>query len=294
MIGGVSAAISKTAVAPIERVKLLLQTQDANKKVQDGSAKKYTGIVNCFSRVASEEGMGALWRGNLANVIRYFPTQALNFAFKDTYKKIFCPYNPKTQKALFFMGNVMSGSAAGATSMLFVYPLDFARTRLAADIGKDNRMFNGLGDCLTKIYKSDGPKGLYQGFMVSVLGIMFYRGFYFGTYDTCKQTLFTIPEFNNIIVKFMTAQCITAGAGIVSYPLDTVRRRLMMQSGRADVMYTGTIDCFAKISKNEGTKAFFKGALSNTFRGIGASVVLVMYDELQAIFAPGIPKGKGE
>lgn len=78
----------------------------------------------------------------------------------------------------------------------------------------------------------------------------------------------------------MTAQCITAGAGIVSYPLDTVRRRLMMQSGRADVMYTGTIDCFAKISKNEGTKAFFKGALSNTFRGIGASVVLVMYDEL--------------
>ena len=132
------------------------------------------------------QGMTALWRGNAANVIRYFPTQALNFAFKDTYKKIFCPYNPKTQKLLFFMGNVMSGSAAGATSMLFVYPLDFARTRLAADIGKDNRMFNGLGDCLKKIYKSDGPKGLYQGFFVSVIGIMFYRGFYFGTYDTAK------------------------------------------------------------------------------------------------------------
>jgi len=60
----------------------------------------------------------------------------LNFAFKDTYKKIFCPYNSKTEKLKFFMGNVASGSAAGATSMLFVYPLDFARTRLAADIGK--------------------------------------------------------------------------------------------------------------------------------------------------------------
>lgn len=80
----------------------------------------------------------------------------------------------------------MSGSAAGATSMLFVYPLDFARTRLAADIGKTDRMFNGLGDCLKKIYKSDGAKGLYQGFFVSVIGIMFYRGFYFGTYDTAK------------------------------------------------------------------------------------------------------------
>lgn len=60
----------------------------------------------------------------------------MNFAFKDTYKKIFCPFNPKTDKLKFFLGNVMSGSAAGATSMLFVYPLDFARTRLAADFGK--------------------------------------------------------------------------------------------------------------------------------------------------------------
>lgn len=80
--------------------------------------------------------MTALWRGNLANVIRYFPTQALNFAFKDTYKKYLNPYNPKTEKLAFFIGNVMSGGAAGATSSMFVYPLDFARTRLAADIGK--------------------------------------------------------------------------------------------------------------------------------------------------------------
>ena len=60
----------------------------------------------------------------------------MNFAFKDTYKKIFCPFNPKTEKAKFFIGNLASGGAAGASSLLFVYPLDFARTRLAADIGK--------------------------------------------------------------------------------------------------------------------------------------------------------------
>lgn len=55
LIGGVSAAVSKTAVAPIERVKLLLQTQDANKKIQEGGAKKYNGIVDCFIRVNREE-----------------------------------------------------------------------------------------------------------------------------------------------------------------------------------------------------------------------------------------------
>jgi len=97
LVGGISAAVSKTAVAPIERVKLLLQTQDVNKKIQSGEAKRYTGIGDCFATVMKDEGLSAFWRGNFANVLRYFPTQALNFAFKDTYRKIFCPFNPKTE-----------------------------------------------------------------------------------------------------------------------------------------------------------------------------------------------------
>lgn len=63
----------------------------------------------------------------------------------------------------FFIGNLLSGGAAGATSLCVVYPLDFARTRLAADIGKgpEQRQFKGMGDCMLKIYKTDGIKGLY-------------------------------------------------------------------------------------------------------------------------------------
>jgi solute carrier family 25 (adenine nucleotide translocator) protein 4/5/6/31 len=288
-LGGVSAAISKTAVAPIERVKLLLQTQDANAKIS--GEKKYKGIVDVFVRVPKEEGVSAFWRGNLANVIRYFPTQALNFAFKDTYKKIFCPFNPKTDFWKFFIGNLASGGAAGATSLMVVYPLDFARTRLAADVGKGaaDRQFTGLIDCLSKVYKSDGAKGLYQGFGISVLGIIAYRACYFGGYDTLKRVFFSDGKNNSILLKFLMAQCVTALSGLLSYPLDTVRRRLMMQSGRKDVMYTGTLDCFRKIAQNEGSKAFFKGALSNIFRGMGASLVLVLYDEMQVYFAPKAP-----
>ena len=85
--GGTAAAVSKTAVAPIERVKLLLQVQDASQTIT--ADKRYKGIVDVLVRVPKEQGYAALWRGNLANVIRYFPTQALNFAFKDTYKKMF-------------------------------------------------------------------------------------------------------------------------------------------------------------------------------------------------------------
>jgi solute carrier family 25 (adenine nucleotide translocator) protein 4/5/6/31 len=285
MIGGTSAAVSKTLVAPIERVKLLLQVQDANKKIPVD--QRYNGIGDCFTRVIKEQGFATLWRGNLANVIRYFPTQALNFACKDYYKTIFCPYNPKTEPVKFFMGNMASGGAAGATSLTVVYPLDFARTRLAADVGAGgDREFTGLVDCLAKVAKNDGPLGLYRGFGISVVGIIGYRASYFGMFDTGKVMLFEDMKKANFFAVWGFAQCVTVLSGIVSYPLDTVRRRLMMTSGQkgADRMYTGTWDCFKKIYKDEGGRAFFKGCLSNVIRGTGGALVLVFYDKIQAMF----------
>lgn len=282
--GGTAGGISKTIVAPIERVKLLLQTQDANPLIKSGEVPRYTGIVNCFSRVASEQGVSSFWRGNLANVIRYFPTQAFNFAFKDTIKKQFPKYDPKKQFTRFFMANLASGGLAGACSLLIVYPLDFARTRLAADVGKGaNREFTGLVDCLRKVATRGGPMALYQGFGVSVQGIIVYRGAYFGLYDTAKGVLFEDEKKANVLAKWAVAQTVTAASGIISYPFDTVRRRLMMQSGGKEKIYDGTIDAWRKIAKNEGGGAFFKGALSNVLRGAGGALVLVMYDELKKI-----------
>lgn len=283
--GGVAAAISKTAVAPIERVKLLLQVQHASKQISVD--KQYKGMVDCFVRIPKEQGFLSYWRGNLANVIRYFPTQALNFAFKDKYKQVFLGGVDKhTQFWRYFLGNLASGGAAGATSLCFVYPLDFARTRLAADIGKgvEQREFTGLGNCITKIFRSDGLIGLYRGFGVSVQGIIIYRAAYFGCFDTAKGML-SDPKNTPLVVSWMIAQTVTTCAGIVSYPFDTVRRRMMMQSGRkkGEILYKNTLDCWGKIYKTEGGAAFFKGAFSNVLRGTGGALVLVLYDEIKAI-----------
>lgn len=281
LVGGISAAISKTAVAPIERVKLLLQNQAASTQIT--ADKQYKGIVDCFVRVAKEQGVTSMWRGNLANVIRYFPTQALNFAFKDTFKRYLNPFDKGAEPFKFFVGNILSGGAAGASSLCFVYPLDFARTRLAVDVGKagGERQFNGLADCLLKVFKSDGPLGLYRGFGISVMGIIAYRGAYFGLFDTGNAILFGEGKTQNFFAMWAFAQTTTTLAGIISYPLDTVRRRLMMQSGRKDKMYSGTIDCFRKIAANEGANAFFKGAASNVLRGTGGALVLVLYSKIQ-------------
>jgi len=282
LIGGVSAAVSKTAVAPIERVKLLLQVQDANKNIP--IEKRYKGIGDCFTRVYREQGFVSLWRGNMANVIRYFPTQAMNFAMKDWFNRMFNPYSPKTQKLKFFLGNMASGGAAGAFSLCFVYPLDFARTRLAADVGRGDgqREFTGLVNCLQKIMKTDGLIGLYRGFGVSVVGIIAYRATYFGMFDTGKVMLFKDMKSANILAVWAFAQVVTVGSGIASYPLDTIRRRLMMQSGRSDILYKNTLHCAQTILKTEGPGAFFKGALSNVIRGTGGALVLVFYNKIQA------------
>lgn len=280
LAGGTAGGISKTIVAPIERVKLLLQVQDASTQITQET--KYKGIVDAFRRIPQEQGFLSLWRGNLANVIRYFPTQALNFAFKDKYKQIFVRWDSKTDFWKFFAGNLASGGAAGATSLLFVYPLDFARTRLAADIGKGaNRQFTGLGNCISTIYKQDGFVGLYRGFGVSVGGIIVYRAAFFGCFDTFKQVLLKDPKKAPIWQTWLIAQVVTTIAGVISYPFDTVRRRMMMQAGRKEIIYSSTADCWRKIAQKEGVPAFFKGALSNAIRGSGGAIVLVLYDEIQ-------------
>merc|ERR1719215_2232539 len=184
-LGGVSGAFAKTLTAPIERVKLVIQTQDANPQIRSGEVPRYTGIGNCFSRIHAEQGMSAFWRGNYTNCIRYFPTQAFNLSFKDSIKKMFPKYNPKTQFGSFFMVNMASGGMAAAGSLCIVYPLDYARTRLASDVGGGKKTFNGLADCLKKT--AAGPGGffsLYAGLGVSLMGIIPYRGFQLGAFDT--------------------------------------------------------------------------------------------------------------
>lgn len=159
LLSGAAAVISKTVAAPIERVKLLVQNQGEMLK-QGKISEPYKGVVDCTVKTFRSEGLYSFWRGNLANCIRYFPTQALNFAFKDQIKAAFKA--KKTDPYLVTFGkNIASGGVAGALSLCFVYSLDYARTRLANDTksakkGGGERQFNGLIDVYRKTLASDG------------------------------------------------------------------------------------------------------------------------------------------
>lgn len=286
LLGGVAAGISKTASAPIERIKLLVQNQD--EMIKAGRlATPYKGVTDCFKRVVADEGFGSLWRGNLANVLRYFPTQALNFAFVGTFKKMFNQSKEKDGYFMWFLGNMASGGLAGASSLVFVYSLDYARTRLANDNKSSKkggeRQFNGLIDVYKKTLASDGIAGLYRGFVVSCVGIVAYRGCYFGFYDTLKPIVLVGELKSSFIASFLLGWAVTIVSGIVSYPLDTIRRRMMMTSGEA-VKYKSSMDCGAQIIKNEGVASLFKGAGANVLRGVAGAGVLSGFEKLQEFY----------
>ncbi|XP_027113710.1 ADP,ATP carrier protein 1, mitochondrial-like [Coffea eugenioides] len=285
LMGGVSAAVSKTAAAPIERVKLLIQNQDEMIKAGRLS-EPYKGIGECFTRTIREEGVVSLWRGNTANVIRYFPTQALNFAFKDYFKSLFNYKKDRDGYWKWFAGNVASGGAAGASSLIFVFSLDYARTRLANDAKAakkgGERQFNGLIDVYRKTLATDGIAGLYRGFNLSCVGIIVYRGLYFGLYDSVKPVVLTGKLQDSFFASFALGWVITNGAGLASYPIDTVRRRMMMTSGEA-VKYKSSLDAFTQIVKNEGVKSLFKGGAANILRAVAGAGVLAGYDKLQVL-----------
>lgn len=283
-MGGISAAISKTIASPIEVIKMRIQNMD--EMIKKGTLdRRYEGIADCGKRIYNEEGVKSLWKGNFTNVLRYFPTQALNFAFKDFFKKKLSYDKKRVGYWKWFAGNLASGGAAGAASLVFVYSLDYARTRLTNDNKNSKKggkkQFNGLVDVYKQTYAADGIRGLYSGFAISCVGIVIYRGLYFGMFDTVTPSL---PKSirDNFFVNFLVGWVITVGAGLVSYPIDTIRRRMMMTAGEA-TKYGGSIQCGAYILKNEGVGSFFKGAGANILRGVAGAGVLAIYNQFQIV-----------
>lgn len=284
LLGGAAAVTSKTAAAPLERTKLLIQNQ--GELLKSGRLDRpYKGILECMARTFKNEGILPFWRGNMANCIRYFPTQALNFAFKDKVRAMFVE-RPSDSYFIKFSKNIGAGGIAGAMSLCFVYSLDFCFTRLANDAlssGKagGQRQFNGMFDVYAKTIKSDGIRGLYRGFVISCVGIIVYRGCFFGFYDSLKPIM--LGDNAGLVVSFMLGYVVTIGSELMAYPIDTVRRRMMMTSGEK-VKYRGSLDCAMQIVKNEGPMALMRGAGANMVRGVAGAGVLAGFDKFKELY----------
>ena len=280
-LSGTAAAVSKTGAAPIERVKLLLQNQ--NELLKQGRLQtRYGGVRDCVSKTLRNEGVLAFWRGNLASVIRYFPQQALNFAFKDQIQKVFrLSKQASHQEKL--VKNVLSGGCAGSLSLVFIQSIDYTRTRLAMDAknSASQRQFRGIVDVYVKTVRADGVRGLYRGFVISCLCIFIYRGLYFGLYDTLKPLV--LGDDVTWLRTFLLGWAVTITSGLTAYPIDTLKRRMMMTSGEK-VKYNGSLDCLRQVIKTEGPGALYRGCGVNVVRGVAGAGVLSGFDKLKKVY----------
>eukprot|EP00531_Pseudo-nitzschia_arenysensis_P015701 CAMPEP_0116142850 /NCGR_PEP_ID=MMETSP0329-20121206/15127_1 /TAXON_ID=697910 /ORGANISM="Pseudo-nitzschia arenysensis, Strain B593" /LENGTH=355 /DNA_ID=CAMNT_0003638111 /DNA_START=94 /DNA_END=1161 /DNA_ORIENTATION=+ len=301
MAGAMAGIFSRTMTAPIERVKLVLQLQ----RVSPVATKNKSAWNVCHQIYSTEGGLRAFWRGNSPNVIRQAGASALNFMFMDAYKAIISPIlnstlafpsnrsNETRKKRRKIVSAFLSGGLAGGTTTTFLYPFEFMRTRLALDVGPSRMYPNGMRDVFLKIINTDGIRGIYQGYGIALTGVVIYRALHLGGYDACKTELLhrrgnKRDSRISIGEQFAIAQIVSIAAGTFCYPIDSVRRRLMMQAGQpVDArQYANSMDAFQKILAKEGVKGFYLGLGPNIIRSVAGALMLVSYD----FFREGLQK----
>jgi len=179
-------------------------------------------------------------------------------------KKLFPKYNPKTEFPKFWAANLVSGAMAATFSMLLVYPGGVVQALLDFDsLGPGEPRFSGAADVVRRTWAQDRLTGFYSGIGAAILGIVGYRGLQLALYDSItglnpyKQDQGTVGT----VAKFLFAQAAIHFGAAASYPLDTVRVRLMLQADRpaSERPYEGPIDCLRKIAAEEGVLALYAG-----------------------------------
>jgi solute carrier family 25 (adenine nucleotide translocator) protein 4/5/6/31 len=288
LIGGSIGAVSKTIMSPVERVKLLMQTQHSNPDIVSGKVSRYSGVGDCFRRVYKEQGLRSFWRGNLVNCLRYAPQQGSALAFNDLLNNLFPNYSSKTDFWKSVAVKLTSGGLAGAVANTICYPFDFARTRLASDVATGKPQFSGIMDCIMSTVRKQGLTGLYTGWSVTVAGAFVYRAGQLGLFKQIQDMNPYATDRGTIGAVSSFIAVTTARTAIMpfNYPFDTVRRRMMLQSEKplAERQYKGSVDCFKKVMAKEGFKGMYKGMVPELFRGVGGSLVIVAYDRVKVIF----------
>jgi hypothetical protein len=186
---------------------------------------------------------------------------------------------------------LLAGSMSGATVVTFTYPLDIVQTRLATAEAGGGAQYKGIWDCATKMVRNEGWKAFTKGYWPSVLGIMPYTGSQFYAYDKLDRWM-QDEKGRTTIPQKLTAGCLAGAlpppslllrllgtdlsspsftgvfAQSVSYPLDTVRRRMQVQGagGSVSAPYKNSIDCARQMWAQEGMRSFYRGLILNAAR----------------------------
>eukprot|EP00128_Syssomonas_multiformis_P009485 Colp12_sorted_trinity150504_noHs@7920 len=286
--GGIAGMCAKTAVAPFDRLKILLQ----------GSHKNYSHltITAAFKRIYVAEGFSGLWKGNGAMMVRIFPYAGVQFLSYEHYRHFFDQNNPSNP----VLNKFFAGSMAGITSVMMTYPLDVIRAQLAYQV--TTRRYLGIIHCVKRTVAEEGFRGLYKGFFPTIYGMIPYAGFSFFTFELLQSTV-------RRVAKERYDYCLTTGthakkvsavtdflcgalAGIVaqsfSYPFDVVRRRMQVATLAKEegLVATpgalGTLGALVSLFKEGGFRSIYRGLSLNYIKApVQVAVSFTVYHILK-------------
>uniref|UniRef100_A0A1J3CQ52 Calcium-binding mitochondrial carrier protein SCaMC-1 n=1 Tax=Noccaea caerulescens TaxID=107243 RepID=A0A1J3CQ52_NOCCA len=270
LAGGVAGAISRTATAPLDRLKVVLQVQ-----------RTKAGVVTTIKKIWRQDKLSGFFRGNGLNVTKVAPESAIKFAAYEMLKPIIGGADGEIGPS----GRLLSGGLAGAVAQTAIYPMDLVKTRLqtyVSELGKTPNLWR-----LTKeIWMQEGPRAFYKGLCPSLIGIIPYAGIDLAAYESLKDLSRTYILHDS---GYEPGPLIQLGCGMTSgalgascvYPLQVIRTRMQADSSKTTMSQE-----FLKTLRGEGLRGFYRGIFPNLFKVIpSASISYLVYEAMKKSLA---------
>ncbi|KAL8101569.1 mitochondrial carrier protein CoAc1 [Apium graveolens] len=286
--GGAAGAFAKTAVAPLERIKILFQTRT--------EGFRSLGVHQSLKKILNHEGVLGFYKGNGASVVRIIPYAALHFMTYEQYRCYLLDNYPVLGTGP--VVDLLAGSAAGGTAVLCTYPLDLARTKLAYQIvdtrGSKNSSrslnaqapYTGIKNVLGTVYKEGGVRGLYRGVGPTLIGILPYAGLKFYIYEELKRH---VPEEHQKSIGMRLSCGALAGlfGQTFTYPLDVVRRQMQVEhlqsSMHSGARYRSSWEGLTTIARDQGWRQLFAGLSINYIKIVpSVAIGFTAYDIMKS------------
>ncbi|KAK3106414.1 hypothetical protein FSP39_019519, partial [Pinctada imbricata] len=279
---GLAGCAAKTTVAPLDRIKILLQGHNHH--------YSHLGVLSTLNHVQQKEGVYGWYKGNGVHMIRVFPYAAIQFTSYEIYGRVLKVYMERHPR----IASLLSGSLAGLTAVIFTYPLDVVRSRIAFQVAGEH-IYSGFVHAVQSIYKDGGVYSLYKGIVPTLLGMVPYAGLSFYTFHLLKtKVLENFPEFcgkpcprnTGGLVLILPAKLVCGGlAGAVaqtfSYPLDVVRRKMQLSGMYSKKVEGNWLRVLVHVYRDHGVQGgLYRGLSINYIRALPMQAVSFTVYEL--------------
>ncbi|KAJ7976319.1 Calcium-binding mitochondrial carrier protein like [Quillaja saponaria] len=271
--GAVAGATSRTATAPLDRLKVVLQVQTTR-----------AHVMPAIKSIWKEGGFLGFFRGNGLNVLKVAPESAIRFYTYEKLKAFIVNAKGEEAAEIGTVGRLCSGGLAGAVAQTAIYPMDLVKTRIQTYVCEGGRIPK-LRTISRDIWVQEGPRAFYRGLVPSLLGIVPYAGIDLAAYETLKDV-----SKKHILHDGEPGALVQLGCGTISgalgatcvYPLQVVRTRMQAQHSSTDTAYKGMADVFRRTFQHEGFRGFYKGLFPNLLKVVpSASITYLVYESMK-------------